>query len=139
HTHEVNKVGGHTTVTTETERLTTQVGSGLTVGGNMSATAGRDINIVGSSVDVAGDGRLDAGRDINIAAAAENRQSETSTSTKSWNSSYSQDTTIDHTTGKASTVNFGGNLAIAAGNDVNLVGSQLAVGQDLNVEKIGGN
>lgn len=139
HTHEVSRSGGHTTVTTNTERLSTQLGSGLTVGGDMSATAGRDINIVGSSVEVGGDGRLDAGRDIHIAAAAERRQSETSTSTRSWNSSYSQDTTIDHTTGKASTVNFGGNLALSSGGDTNIVGSQVGVGGDLNVEKIGGD
>lgn len=138
-THEVIKSGGHTTRTTTRENVTGQVGSGLNVGGNLNATAGNDIHIVGSAVDVAGGGRLDAGNDINIAAAAENRRSESSTSTKSWNSSYSQDTTIDHTTGKASTVNFGGDLAIASGNNVNVVGSQIAVGGDLNVERIGGD
>ncbi|QHE86860.1 hemagglutinin repeat-containing protein [Hydrogenophaga sp. BPS33] len=138
-THEVSKSGGHTTVTTTRENVTSQVGSGLNVGGNLNAKAGNDINIIGSSVDVAGGGSLDAGNDIHIAAAAENRKTETSTSTKSWNSSYSQDTTIDHTTGKASTVNFGGDLTIASGQDTNIVGSQLAVGGDLNVDRIGGD
>ncbi|WP_137917704.1 hemagglutinin repeat-containing protein [Hydrogenophaga sp. 2FB] len=136
---ESSRAGGHRTTTTTTENITRQVGSGLNVGGNLNATAGNNINIEASTVDVAGGGRLDAGKDINIVALAENRKTETSTSTRSWNSSYEQDTSIDHTTGKASTVNFGGDLAMASGNNTNLMGSQLAVGGDLNVERIGGD
>lgn len=136
---ESSRSGGHRTTTTTQENITRQVGSGLNVGGTLNATAGNDINIEASTVDVAGGGRLDAGKDINIVALAENRKTETSTKTRSWNSSYEQDTKIDHTTGKASTVNFGGDLAIASGNNTNLLGSQLAVGGDLNVDRIGGD
>lgn len=136
---ESSHAGGHRTTTTTTENITRRMGSGLNVGGNLNATAGHNINIEASVVDVAGGGRLDAGNDINVMALAENRKTETSTATRSWNSSYEQDTSIDHTTGKASAVNFGGDLAIASGNNTNLMGSQVVVGGDLNVERIGGD
>lgn len=131
--------GGYTT----TERSSTQrgemVGSGLTVGGNLDAKAGRDINVEASSVDVAGDGRLDAGRNINITALGETSKSQTDTHTGSWNSKSSESTTIERTTGAASSVNLGGNLTIKSGGDTNIKGSDVAVGGDLNVEGIGGN
>lgn len=131
--------GGHSTTTITTTNATSQVGSGLTVGGNLDATAVRDINVEASSVDVAGNGRLDAGRDINVTALAEQTDTTTTTATRSWNSSYEQDTEVKRTTGAASSLNFGGNLAISSGNDTNIKGSQIAVGGDLNVEKIGGD
>jgi len=131
--------GGYTTTQKTTVQRTEQVGSGLTVGGNLDATAKRDINVEASSVDVAGGGRLDAGRTINITALGESTSSQQDTKTTSWNSSSSESTTIAQTKGKASTVNFGGSLAISSGGDTNIKGSDLAVGGDLNVEKIGGN
>lgn len=130
---------GYQTTTTTTTNTTKQVGSGLTVGGNLDASAARDINIEASTVDVAGDGRLDAGRDINVTALAEQTDTTERTTTRSWNSDYEQDTEVQRTTGAASSLNFGGNLAIASGKDTNIKGSQVAVGGDLNVEKIGGN
>lgn len=130
---------GFRTTTTTTTNSTRQVGSGLTVGGNLDATAARDINIEASTVDVAGNGRLDAGRDINVTALAEQTDTTERTTTRSWNSDYEQDTEIQRTTGAASALNFGGNLAISSGKDTNIKGSQIAVGGDLNVEKIGGD
>ncbi|CDN87731.1 hemagglutinin repeat-containing protein [Hydrogenophaga intermedia] len=130
---------GHSTTTITNTNSTRQVGSGLTVGGNLDATAARDINVEASSVDVAGNGRLDAGRDINVTALAEQTDTTTTTATRSWNSNYEQDTEVKRTTGAASSLNFGGNLAISSGNDTNIKGSQIAVGGDLNVEKIGGD
>lgn len=130
---------GYSTTQKSSLQRTEQVGSGLTVGGNLDAKAARDINVEASSVDVAGGGRLDAGRTINITALGETAKSQEDTTTSSWNTRNRESTTIEQTTGKASTVNFGGSLAISSGGDTNIKGSDLAVGGDLNVEKIGGN
>lgn len=131
--------GGYDTTERSSTQRTQVQGSGLTVGGNLDASAKRDIKIEGSSVDVTGDGRLDAGRTLTITAQAETSSSRQDTQTDSWNTSSSEKTTIDRTTGKASTVNFGGSLTIKSGGDTNVVGSEIAVGKDLNVEGIGGN
>lgn len=131
--------GGYTTTTKSSTQKTEQVGSGLTVGGNLDAKAKRDINVQASSVDVAGNGSVDAGRTINITALGETTSSQTDTRTHSWNSKSSNSTTVETTTGKASTVNFGGSLTVSSGGDTNIKGSDIAVGGDLNVGKIGGN
>lgn len=134
-----SSAGGHSTTTTTAVNSTSQVGSGLTVGGNLAATAARDINIEASTVDVAGNGSLDAGRNINITALAETSHTEQNSATRSWNSSHEEETTIDRTTGKAASVNIGGSLSLSSGQDTNIKGSQLAVGEDLNIKNIGGN
>jgi len=131
--------GGYTTTQRSSTQKTEQVGSGLTVGGNLDAKAARDINVEASAVDVAGDGRIDAGRDINITALGETTTSQDDSKTTSWNTQSSDSTTVERTTGKASTVNFGGSLTVSSGGDTNIKGSDLAVGGDLDVEKIGGN
>lgn len=129
---------GYTTLNRNTQQSTTQVGSGLTVGGDLTATAGRDIRIEASTVDVAGNGSIDAGRNIVVTALGETSRTQQSTDTRSWNSTYTENTTIEQTTGKASTVNFGGNLSISSGGDTNIKGSDLTVDGNLDVKNIGG-
>jgi filamentous hemagglutinin family protein len=133
------QVNGYNTYNNESTQSTSIRGSGLVVGGDLSATAKRDINVEASSVDVAGGGRIDAGRNINITAVGETSSSRSESRSETWNSKSSEVTTVEQTIGKASTLNFGGSLAIASGGDTNIKGSDLAVGGDLNVEKIGGN
>lgn len=130
---------GYSTTQRSSTQRTEVTGSGLTVGGNLDAKAARDINVEASTIDVAGGGRLDAGRTINITALAETSTKQDDSTTTSWNTKNRESTTVTRTTGEASSVNFGGSLAISSGGDTNIKGSQIAVGGDLNVEKIGGN
>lgn len=133
------QVGGFTTDTNRLEQTTRQVGSGLSVGGNLDARAARDINIEASSVDVAGNGSLDAGRNINITALGETSRTNERTNTSGANSRFTETTTIERTTGAASALNIRGNLAVASGGDTNIKGSDVAVGGNLDVKNIGGN
>ena len=46
---------------TTTTSTTTQIKSGLTVGGNLTAQAKNDITFAGTDVNVGGDAKVDAG------------------------------------------------------------------------------
>ncbi len=136
---DVSYADGYRTESIRTEQKTEQVGSTLNVGGNLSAKAGRDIKLEASEANVGGNASLDAKRDITITAKGETSKSTSDTSTTSWNTSASEKTTIEQTTGKAAGLNVGGNLAIQSGRDTNIVGSDVTVGGDLDVKGVGGN
>ena len=138
-TRDVTYADGYRTESIQTEQKTEQVGSGLNVGGNLDAKAGRDIKLEASEANVGGNASLDAKRDITITAKGETSNATSDTSTTSWNSSASEKTTIEQTTGKAAGLNVGGNLAIQSGRDTNIVGSDVSVGGDLDVKGVGGN
>jgi filamentous hemagglutinin len=138
-TRTVTQSGGYTTDKTEVTRKTEVLGSNLKVGNDLSVKAGNDVTVSGSNVDVKGNASLDAGRDVVITAAAEQTSTQRNEATKSWNSRATENTAIDQTTGKAATLNVGGNLNLASGRDTNIKGSDVGVGGDLNVNKVGGN
>ena len=133
------EANGYTTIEEHTEQTTKQVGSTLNVGGNLTAKAGNDIRLEASTANVGGNADLDAGRDIVITALGETSHTTHSTSTKSWNTSSSEVTTIDQTTGKAAGLNVGGNLGVKSGGNTTIKGSDVTVGGDLDVKGIGGN
>lgn len=133
------EANGYTTIEEHTEQTTKQVGSTLNVGGNLTAKAGNDIRLEASTANVAGNADLDAGRDIVITALGETSHTTHNTSTKSWNTSSSEVTTIDQTTGKAAGLNVGGNLGVKSGGNTQIIGSDVTVGGDLDVKGIGGN
>ena len=91
------------------------------------------------TANVGGNADLDAGRDIVITALGETSHTTHSTSTKSWNTSSSEVTTIDQTKGKAAGLNVGGNLGLKSGGNTTIKGSDVTVGGDLDVKGIGGN
>ena len=109
------------------------------MGGNLTAKAGNDIRLEASTANVGGNADLDAGRDIVITALGETSHTTHSTSTKSWNTSSSEVTTIDQTKGKAAGLNVGGNLGVKSGGNTQIIGSDVTVGGDLDVKGIGGN
>ncbi|MDQ8036314.1 MAG: hemagglutinin repeat-containing protein, partial [Pedobacter sp.] len=110
-----------------------QVGSGLTVGGNLNAKAGNDITIAGSTVNVTGNAGLDAGNNVNIIA----RENTTTTHSESheeglgrngalWSST---DTTTDSESVRnaGSSFNVGGDASLKAKNDITFQGSDVNV------------
>ncbi|MBR9865892.1 MAG: filamentous hemagglutinin N-terminal domain-containing protein [Oceanospirillales bacterium] len=128
---------------TSTESVSSQtnenIGSGLTVGGNLAATAKNDITIEGSTVDVGGDGSLDAGGDIIITAKEESSNTHTQTASGKVLNGTTDDVTVDQTTGDAALLLTGGSLSLNSGGDTNVVGSDIGVAGDLNVEGVGGD
>jgi hypothetical protein len=121
---------GSTSTTTTTVK---QIKSGLTVGGNLSATAGNDITLAGTDAKVGGNADLNAGNNLNIVA----REDTTTTHTVSQASGIgmggalygSSKTVTDTESGRnvGSTLQVGGNANLSAKNDVTLQGSNVDV------------
>lgn len=136
--------GGFTTTTTST---TTQVKSGLTVGGNLNASAGNDITLAGTDAKVGGSATLDAANNVNIIARENSTQTHTETKTAGIgqnNSLYSSTTTTTDSTSVrnvGSTLQVGGDAKISAGRDITFQGSSadvkgsgdLQAGNNINV------
>ncbi len=119
----------------------TNVGSGLTVGGNLASNSGHDTTFVGSNANVGGNANLNTGGSLNILAA--NNSTSTTTSSSSGNAlSGTTTTTSDtETTNVASNFNVGGNLnsnskgdTTIQGSNVNVTGNgAMAAGGNLNI------
>lgn len=111
----------------------TNVKSGLDVGGDMGAKAGRDITFSGTDAKVAGKATLDAERDINILSVQDSR----SVTTKETDDNIVNRTTTTTTTTSsrnvASNIEFG-ELQSKSGRDTNIVGSNLTVSGDADME-----
>lgn len=137
------------TTTTNTTTAESALGSGLNIGGNLNAESANDINIVGSDVLVAGNGSLDAVNDVNILAAQENTTVTTDSETNSFSMqgsanldgasggmAYSNETTtgtINQTLNRTSSITFGGDVNINAGNDVTEQGTDFFAGGDTTI------
>lgn len=127
---DVKNGNGYTSTTTTTVQ---QVKSGLTVGGNLSVDAGKDITLAGTDAKIGGNADLKAGGDLNIVA----RENSTTTHTESKasglgmnNSLYgSTSTTTDSLSVRnvGSTLQVGGDASFTAGKDMTVQGSNLDV------------
>lgn len=121
---------GFSTTTTST---TTQVKSGLNVGGNLDAAAGNDITLAGTDTKVGGNAAIDAGHDVNIVARENTSQTHSETHVAGYgvnNSLYgTTTTTTDSKSGRNVGSNFdvGGDANLKAGNDVTIQGSNVDV------------
>ncbi len=130
--------------TESTNEVITNVASTLQSGGNMTLNATTDINIAGSTINGAvlgGFVELNAGRDINIVAGRESVHESTHTKVagigveiSATNSSVSlfggymatEDRfSFDGSYSAASLISSGGDLAMLAGRDIALVGSDV--------------
>ncbi len=128
----------NTTTTTEKN-----IGSGLTVGGNLGLTSGGDTTIAGSKVKVGGDLDVDTGGSFNVIA----RQDKVTTKTSTQKSGLgvgggvygSNETTTDSFKGTnaGSTVTAGGNATVKTGKDVVLQGSDLNIAGDADIDAKG--
>jgi filamentous hemagglutinin family protein len=127
--------GVEQTITT----TTTQVKSGLTVGGNLDAKAGKDINFAGTDVNVAGNAKVDAGGNLNIVA----RENTVSTQTKSSMEGMgvgggvygTTETNTDSFSSRnlGSNFNVGGNADLTAADTLTVQGSKVNVGGDTSI------
>ncbi|GAJ96495.1 hypothetical protein RRH01S_22_01050, partial [Rhizobium rhizogenes NBRC 13257] len=92
--------------------------AGVSAGGNIQLAANNsDLNLQGASVKAGGSAQL-SGNNVNLAAVkVDNGGQQNATGTR---------------------VNAGGNLNIAANNDVNVIGSSAKAGGDLNVQATSG-
>ena len=129
---------------TAQEDHVSQVGSTITAGGSLAASAEQDIAVIGSQIKAADDVALDAKRDVLVGAAQNEDFSyyykkkkgsfgrSTTKETQSYNSS-NEGSVIE--AGHDLTVNTAqganGGITLNGGRDVTVVGSQLKAGNDL--------
>ncbi|MGN2432750.1 hemagglutinin repeat-containing protein [Pseudomonas syringae] len=130
--------------TTLETRTVNQQASELNAGGNLSADAGQNLDIVASRVKAGGDVALDAAQDTTITSAKdENSYFYSKKSKGSFGRSSSKQQESYDSTNMASEVNAGQDLTVNAskaadgsvningGRDVSVIGSKLSAGNDL--------
>jgi filamentous hemagglutinin len=121
-------VDSKTTVTVTKETSTTQVGSKLNIGGNLTANADKDITVLASDVNVGKNAAISATGDINI-LAGQNTTSNYSSKTSDDLLNHSEDVHIHNSINQiASGLNVGGNLSSMSGGDTTVYGSNMTVG-----------
>ncbi|MCC7543966.1 MAG: hemagglutinin repeat-containing protein [Aquabacterium sp.] len=128
-------VGTETTTTS----TTTQIKSGLTVGGNLTAQAKNDITFAGTDVNVGGDAKVDAGKNFNVIA----RENTVTTDSKSQMAGMgvggglygTTETTTNSFSSRnvGSSFNVGGNADLTAGQTMTVQGSNVNVGGDTSI------
>lgn len=132
--------------TTETVNSSTkQIGSGLSVGGNLAATAGNDLTIAGSDVAVGGNAKLDAGNDLNIIDRADVEETTTTSSASGFGKggsgsiygSEGSETRSFNSRSSGSSISVGGNLATTSGGDTNIIGSDIGADGDVDIDAKG--
>ncbi|MCP1444010.1 filamentous hemagglutinin [Pseudomonas sp. GGS8] len=104
------------------DQTITQYGSDIDVGQDLKVNAGRDITAIASQIDAKRDVSMSAVGDLTLASAADEQHS------------YSKSKKItsqqDHVHQVATTVTAGGNVALSAGNDLTLISSKIAAGDE---------
>ncbi|MGY2292074.1 hemagglutinin repeat-containing protein [Pseudomonas sp. SDO528_S397] len=117
----------------DTEQVT-QLGSTLTTGRDVSLSAGRDLSAIASQIDAKRDVAMTATGDLTLASAANEQHV------------YDQTRKVtrqeDHTQQVATSVSAGGNVALVAGNDLDVIASRVKsnneayiyAGHDLTLE-----
>ncbi|MDU9407349.1 DUF637 domain-containing protein [Pseudomonas sp. zfem001] len=97
--------------------------AGIEAGNDLQLLAGGDIQNIGGSLKAGGDAKLDAGGDVIIASAAEEHGSMRQDKRHFWSTTS--------TTQHGSDVQVGGDLAVAAGQDIAVVASTVRAGGDV--------
>ena len=125
-----------------TESETTAVGSSLKAGGDLSATAGNDLNIIGSKLEADGKAALSAGNDVNILAAENTHDLDSSFSEKSsgpFGKKRSWTKNEHDTEAVGSSISGKDGVDIASGNNTTIAASKVQAGTedhkaDLNID-----
>lgn len=125
-----------------TESETTAVGSSLKAGGDLSATAGNDLNIIGSKLEADGKAALSAGNDVNILAAENTHDLDSSFSEKSsgpFGKKRSWTKNEHDTEAVGSSVSGKDGVDITSGNNTTIAASKVQAGTedhkaDLNID-----
>lgn len=110
--------GGNLTV--QTDKVSHR-GSTISAGGNLAMEAGHDLNVSASDITSAGNATLKAANNLNLNAE------QTSVMSQSGNKE-THSTDLDRTT-----LSAGGNLSLAAGQDINSQASDITAQQDITL------
>ncbi len=94
--------------------------AGINATGSLGLNAGRDISIVGAIINAGGDATINAGRNLTVGVL-------TATNSATANQYAAYDTGVTQHT---SSIQTGGNLNLASGNDMHLTSAALNVGKD---------
>ena len=120
-------------------KTTTQIGSGLNVGNNLTTRSGGDTTFAGTDVTVAGSADLQSGGNINIIARENSVESSTTSTTSGvgvGGGVYgTSKTTTDSLSVRnvGSNFNVGGDAKLDAKNDVTIQGSNVAIGGNAEI------
>lgn len=126
--------------TYDSSKSTTNIGSNLTVGGDLDSTSGGDTVIRGSDVDVGGNGNVHAGGNLKIVDAQDTSETTHSSSESGMGvgGGVYGTKTVDETHAKGtsvgSNVNFGGDTNLSTDNTMTVQGSNVATGGDMNID-----
>ena len=105
---------------------TTQHASDISVGGNLDASAGRDLSVIASHIDAKGDIALGAGRDVTLASAANEEHSQT----KYKGGGKKVEQQDDQVRQQGTSLSAGGDVVVSAGQNLTLVASQISAGNE---------
>ncbi|WP_246871824.1 hemagglutinin repeat-containing protein [Pantoea ananatis] len=100
----------------------TNTASQISAGHNLSVTSGHDLNVTASNLNAANDATLKAGNDLNLNSA-------TNTQNNRSGNQESHSTGLDRTS-----VSSGGNLSLAAGQDINSQAAAIAATGDATLK-----
>ncbi|WP_246270461.1 hemagglutinin repeat-containing protein [Paraburkholderia solisilvae] len=105
--------------------INTSTGSSVTVGGVSEIGVGGNLTATGANINLAGGGVIAAQGDVTLQAATTTSTVDSSSSGSDGHGSYSESshTSDDALTG--TTLNAGNSLIVAAGNDINVIGSTI--------------
>jgi filamentous hemagglutinin family protein len=122
-----------------TLKSTTQVKSGLTVGGDLAVKSGKDVTFAGTDASIGGNAKIDAAGDINIIARDNKVETTIVASTEGFGVGggyYGEQTTTTEKVSSrnvGSTFKVGGNADLTASGDLLVQGSTLTVGGDTSI------
>ena len=109
--------------------------SEINAGGNFTLTTSGDANFVGTNVNAAQDALLDIGGNINITAVKDKEYNYSNSSKSSMISSSKNNYSLsEKETLTSSKFNVGNNLNILTNKDINVIGSELNAGGDINIK-----
>ncbi|MFJ7107897.1 hemagglutinin repeat-containing protein [Pseudomonas sp. NPDC098740] len=100
----------------------TQHGSEITTGQDLSVRAGRDLTAIASQIEAKRNLSMDAGQNLTLASAADESHS--------FSKSKKVTSQRDHVSQVSTNVTAGGNVALSAGKDLDLIASRVSAGDE---------
>ncbi|WP_283190195.1 hemagglutinin repeat-containing protein [Pseudomonas sp. PMCC200344] len=100
----------------------TQHGSEITTGQDLSIRAGRDLTAIASQIEAKRNLSMDAGQNLTLASAADESHS--------FSKSKKVTSQQDHVSQVSTNVTAGGNVALSAGKDLDLIASRVSAGDE---------
>ncbi|HSV97265.1 MAG TPA: hemagglutinin repeat-containing protein [Spirochaetota bacterium] len=116
---------------------TTSIGSELDVNGNLSMSAGRDVNFVGSAADIEGKADVKTAGNFNL---LNDYDTDSFKGKKRSGNAYKSKTTKVQSYDKTvvgSSFTTGDDLNVESGNDINIIGSTVSSGKDMKLSAAG--